>query len=59
MLFRSSTDANAAAALGIPAVGIGCAHGDGMHTVHERIDLVSLQTGVRQLEAVLTAAMEL
>jgi tripeptide aminopeptidase len=54
-----STDANAAAALGIPAVGIGCAHGDGMHTVHERIDLVSLQTGVRQLEAVLTAAMEL
>jgi tripeptide aminopeptidase len=53
-----STDANAAAALGIPAVGIGCAHGDGMHTVHERIDLVSLETGVRQLQAVLTAAME-
>jgi acetylornithine deacetylase/succinyl-diaminopimelate desuccinylase-like protein len=51
-----STDANAAAALGIPAVGIGCAHGEGMHTVHERIDLASLETGVRQLEAVLSAA---
>ena len=54
-----STDANAAAVLGIPAVGIGCAHGEGMHTVHERIDLVSLETGVRQLEAVLTAAADL
>jgi tripeptide aminopeptidase len=54
-----STDANAAAALGIPAVGIGCAHGEGMHTLHERIDLASLETGVRQLEAVLTAAAEL
>ncbi len=50
-----STDANAAAVLGIPAVGIGCANGEGMHTVHERIDLVSLETGVRQLEAVLSA----
>ena len=54
-----STDANAAAVLGIPAVGIGCAHGEGMHTVHERIDLVSLETGVRQLEAVLAAAATL
>jgi acetylornithine deacetylase/succinyl-diaminopimelate desuccinylase-like protein len=54
-----STDANAAAVLGIPAVGIGCAHGEGMHTVHERIDVVSLETGVRQLEAVLGAALEL
>jgi acetylornithine deacetylase/succinyl-diaminopimelate desuccinylase-like protein len=54
-----STDANAAAVLGIPAVGIGCANGAGMHTVHERIDLVSLETGVRQLEAVLTAAARL
>ncbi len=51
-----STDANAAAALGIPAVGIGCTHGEGMHTVHERIDVVSLETGVRQLQAVLAAA---
>lgn len=54
-----STDANAAAVLGIPAVGIGCANGEGMHTVHERIDLGSLDTGVRQLEAVLTAAADL
>jgi len=54
-----STDANAAAVLGIPAVGIGCAHGEGMHTVHERIDVVSVETGVRQLEAVLTAAVDL
>jgi hypothetical protein len=30
-----------------------------MHTVHERIDLVSLETGVRQLEAVLTAGLAL
>ncbi|MGH2892025.1 MAG: peptidase dimerization domain-containing protein [Solirubrobacteraceae bacterium] len=51
-----STDANAAAVLGIPAVGIGCADGAGMHTVHERIDLASLELGVRQLEAVLVAA---
>ena len=51
-----STDANAAAALGIPAVGIGCANGEGMHTLHERIDLPSLEVGVRQLEAVLLAA---
>ena len=51
-----STDANAAAALGIPAVGIGCANGEGMHTVHERIDLRSLEVGVAQLEAVLAAA---
>lgn len=48
-----STDANAAAALGIPAVGIGCANGSGMHTLHERIELPSLELGVAQLEAVL------
>jgi tripeptide aminopeptidase len=54
-----STDANAAAVLGIPAVGIGCANGAGMHTVHERIDLVSLETGVAQLQAVLSAASDL
>lgn len=54
-----STDANAAAVLGIPAIGIGCAHGEGMHTVHERIDLTSLETGVRQLEAVIPAAASL
>lgn len=48
-----STDANAAAACGIPAVAIGCARGAGMHTVRERIDLRSLELGCRQLAAVL------
>lgn len=50
-----STDANAAAALGIPAAAIGCARGSGMHTVGERIDVPSLELGCRQLEAVLRA----
>jgi acetylornithine deacetylase/succinyl-diaminopimelate desuccinylase-like protein len=54
-----STDANAAAVLGIPAVGIGCANGEGMHTLHERIDLRSLEVGVAQLEAVLRGALDL
>jgi len=52
-----STDANAAATLGIPAVGIGCANGSGMHTLHERIELSSLELGVAQLEAVLAGAV--
>jgi tripeptide aminopeptidase len=52
-----STDANAAAALGIPAVCIGCADGSGMHTLTERIDVRSLETGVAQLEAVLARAV--
>jgi acetylornithine deacetylase/succinyl-diaminopimelate desuccinylase-like protein len=50
-----STDANAAAALGIPAVALGCARGSGMHTLHERIDLCSLELGVEQLARVLGA----
>ena len=50
-----STDANAAAALGIPAVGIGCANGTGMHTPHEQIDLKSLELGVEQLKELLVA----
>ncbi len=50
-----STDANAAAALGIPAVGIGCATGAGMHTTHEQIDLKSLELGVEQLNQLLVA----
>ena len=44
-----STDANAAIAQGIPALAIGCARGSGMHTVHERIELGSLELGCRQL----------
>ena len=50
-----STDANAAVALGIPAVSLGCARGSGMHTLHERIDLNSLELGIRQLGAVISA----
>ncbi len=50
-----STDANAAAALGIPAVSIGCARGSAMHTVNERIDARSLVLGCRQLEALIPA----
>jgi tripeptide aminopeptidase len=53
-----STDANAAAALGIPAIGIGCANGSGMHTLHERIDLGSLELGCRQLAALIAAVAE-
>jgi tripeptide aminopeptidase len=49
-----STDANAALALGIPALALGVAHGDGMHTLGERIDLASLELGRRQLEGVVT-----
>ncbi len=48
-----STDANSAIAHGIPAVAIGCGRGSGMHTVHERIELDSLELGCLQLEAVL------
>jgi acetylornithine deacetylase/succinyl-diaminopimelate desuccinylase-like protein len=51
-----STDANAAAALGIPAVAIGCSQGSGMHTLHERIDLRSLELGCRQLTEIIRAA---
>ncbi len=54
-LGSGSTDANAAAALGIPAVAIGCSRGLGMHTTHERIDVRSLELGVRQLAPILTA----
>jgi tripeptide aminopeptidase len=50
-----STDANAAAALGIPAVSLGCTLGSGMHTVHERIELGALEMGARQLVAVINA----
>lgn len=50
-----STDANAAAALGIPAAAIGCGHGTGMHTIQERISIPSLELGCRQLAAVLPA----
>jgi tripeptide aminopeptidase len=50
-----STDANAAAGLGIPAASIGCTRGSGMHTTHERIELEPLELGIRQLTAMIDA----
>jgi tripeptide aminopeptidase len=52
-----STDANAAASFGIPAVSIGCTRGSGMHTPHERVALEPLELGVRQLVAVIDALL--
>lgn len=52
-LGAGSTDANAALAAGIPALVLGVAHGTGMHTLGERIDVVSLELGRRQLDGVL------
>lgn len=54
-LGSGSTDANAATALGVPAVALGCARGSGMHSLCERIDLRSLETGCRQVAAVVSA----
>jgi tripeptide aminopeptidase len=52
-----STDANAAAAFGIPAISIGCTRGSGMHTLGERIELAPLELGCRQLGAVIGALL--
>ena len=52
-LEAGSTDANAALARGIPALTLGVARGDGMHTLGEWIDADSLELGARQLELVL------
>jgi acetylornithine deacetylase/succinyl-diaminopimelate desuccinylase-like protein len=48
-----STDANAALALGIPALTLGVSCGSGMHSDEERIDAASLELGRRQLDEVL------
>ena len=58
-LGEGSTDANAALAHGIPAVGLGCAVGSGMHTVNERIDTSSVELGHAQLRLVLELALGL
>ncbi|OJU84681.1 MAG: hypothetical protein BGO11_14625 [Solirubrobacterales bacterium 70-9] len=50
----ASTDANAACALGVPALCLGVSRGSGMHSLGERIDLDTLPTGVAQLRAVLS-----
>lgn len=51
-LESGSTDANAALALGIPAVSLGVARGAGMHTLAEWIDTSTLALGAAQLERV-------
>jgi tripeptide aminopeptidase len=48
-----STDANAALAAGIPALALGCCTGDNMHAQAERIRVASIDTGARQLTAVI------
>ena len=52
-LDSGSTDANAALALGIPALSLGVARGAGMHTPGEWIDTTSLARGAAQVEGVL------
>lgn len=52
-LGNGSTDANAAHAAGIPALGLGCARGVDMHTPDERVARDSIALGVAQLEGVL------
>jgi len=48
-LSAGSTDANAALALGIPALTLGVAYGAEMHSPAERIDASSLELGREQL----------
>jgi tripeptide aminopeptidase len=52
-LGEGSTDANAALAAGIPALCLGVARGDSMHSLHERIERSSLAEGAEQLRQVL------
>ena len=52
-LVAGSTDANAAAALGIPALCLGCAEGAEMHTEREQIETASLAVGREQVLRVL------
>lgn len=50
-VFReSSTDANAAMAIGIPAVTVGLAQGGRAHTIQEWADITNLPQGLRMLE---------
>jgi acetylornithine deacetylase/succinyl-diaminopimelate desuccinylase-like protein len=47
----SSTDANAALGLGLPATCLGLSEGSGAHTVDERIELAPLAGGLAVLDA--------
>jgi tripeptide aminopeptidase len=48
-LHASSTDANIPISLGIPAVCVGVARGEGAHTVHEYIEIPSITDGLAQV----------
>ena len=48
----ASTDANAALALGIPALALGVTRGADMHTTREEIQIDAIGLGFRQLELV-------
>ncbi len=54
-----STDANAALAIGIPAVALGCCEGENMHAPTERIRADTIAAGAGQLRAVLAEILEL
>jgi tripeptide aminopeptidase len=56
-LVAASTDANAALALDIPALCLGCAVGGEMHTPDEFIEIPSLANGRAQLRGVLNALL--
>ncbi len=43
----ASTDCNIPLSLGIPAVCIGCLHGEGEHTREERVEIASLLPGLK------------
>jgi len=44
-----STDANIPLSLGFPAITIGLTTGGGVHTIHEYIDILPLEKGMKQL----------
>jgi tripeptide aminopeptidase len=53
----ASTDANAALAQGIPALGMGIALGGAAHSVNEYIDIESINQGNRLLEGVISSLL--
>jgi len=55
----SSTDANAAHALGIPSIAIGVTRGSGEHTPHEWIETAPIEDGVHALTRTIEGYEEL
>ena len=53
----ASTDANAALAQGIPALGLGIAVGGAAHSINEYIDIESINQGNRFLEGVISSLL--